>query len=418
MGGNFTSVKNLWYRISNSLWFVPACMMLGAALLSAVTITIDYTMDKETVGAWLLRDFNNPDAGRALLSIIAGSMITVAGVVFSITTLVLTLASQQFGPRVLRNYLADRGNQAVLGTFISTYLYSLLVVFTISKQFVPQLSIVVAIVLGISSLVVLIYYINHVASIIQAAEVINAVSDDFQSGIERITRDMDEEAGIEDDESEDDESEDDESEDNGTFPMEIFERAHTEGHKITSEQFGYLQVIELEKLIEIASEHHTTIVFEFKPGDFITRNQELVKLYPIPEKSEEISSQINKCFLVGPSRTTEQDIVLPAMQLIQIALRGLSPALNDPYTAIICIDNLGAGLSMLADRRDSPRVFRDEYDLVRVIRPQNSFEEIMDIIFDDLRRYSIQQPTVLLHQLRVLRRLLTNTSNAKNRRCI
>ena len=155
-------IRNFWHRLQASFWFLPALLAAAAILLSFVTTAIDKSfLYRESARQWLIYS-GGPDGARTVLSVIAGSMITVAGVVFSITIVVLSLASSQFGPRLIRNFMNVRANKMVLGTYVATFIYGVLVLRTVNATveeiFVPNLSVTIAIVMSLLSLGVLIYF--------------------------------------------------------------------------------------------------------------------------------------------------------------------------------------------------------------------------------------------------------------------
>src|SRR5687767_1515596 len=182
-----TRLHHLWETLTTGYWFVPAVMMLAAALAAFLLLYIDRTVIGARVG-WLY--VGGADGAKTLLSTVAGSVITVAGVVFSITIASLTQAASQFGPRLLRNFMRDRGNQVTLGTFVATFLYCLLVLRAIHGRledgvaFVPQASVTGAVVLAVASIAVLVYFIHHVSVSLQAPSVVAAIRADLDATID------------------------------------------------------------------------------------------------------------------------------------------------------------------------------------------------------------------------------------------
>ena len=185
-----TRLRAWWDYLRGTYWAVPSAMAAAAVGLSVAMIQLDEATTATMLERWSWVYTGGPEGARAVLSTIAASMITVAGVTFSITIVALTLASQQFGPRLLKNFLRDLGNQIVLGTFVSTYLYCLLVLRTVrgsdAEEFVPHLAVTVGVVLAILSLGVLIFFIHHVATSIQASRIIANVANDLELAIERM----------------------------------------------------------------------------------------------------------------------------------------------------------------------------------------------------------------------------------------
>ena len=187
-----TRLRAAWETIRTTYWAVPSVMALTALALSVGMIQLDRTLTPKLLGTLSWVYTGGPEGARAVLSTIAGSMITVAGVTFSITIVALTLASQQFGPRLLRSFLRDLGNQIVLGTFVSTFVYCLLVLRTVrgndDAQFVPHLAVTLGVVLAMLSLGVLIFFIHHVSTSIQASQIIASVAADLEASIDACSR--------------------------------------------------------------------------------------------------------------------------------------------------------------------------------------------------------------------------------------
>ncbi len=182
-------LATLWNALMSSYWFVPALMVTGSILLALVSIWADYTFPMGQVP--LIGRFGDSRPGAAgvrdLLNAVAGGMITIAGVTFSITIVALSLASQQFGPRLLYNFMRDRGNQLTLGTFIATFTYAVILLrITDDQGFVPSLSVTLAIAMMLAAVAVLIYFFHHVSASIQADKVISSVVGDLNDTIDRV----------------------------------------------------------------------------------------------------------------------------------------------------------------------------------------------------------------------------------------
>jgi uncharacterized membrane protein len=359
-------------------------MTILAFALATASIALDEVIVEKT--DWTYG--GGPEGAREVLSAIASSMITVAGVAFSVTIVALTLASQQFGPRLLRNFMRDRGNQVVLGTFIATFTYSLIVLRTIRSdeaQFVPHISVTVGIALALASLGVLIYFIHHAAVSIQAREVIAMVAADLTEGINRLFPDT---LGHPESVSEQDLR----PEDARRFEREAM---------IPCAQTGYLQSIDTDRLMAVAAENDLIFLLPCRPGDFMIEGSKLMQVKPRPD--ERIFGKIHTCFIVGDERTHLQDIQFTIHQLVEIAVRALSPGINDPITAINCIDRLAAALCRLA-QRSMPSAYRyDDHGQLRIVvaRPVR-FSEMADSAFDLIRQYARSSVAVTLRLLEAI----------------
>ncbi|MPT23641.1 MAG: DUF2254 domain-containing protein, partial [Starkeya sp.] len=239
-----TWLLGVWDRLRSSFWFLPSAMAAGATALSFALVWLDTWLGQESIErlGWLYGF--GPEGARAVLSAVAGSMITVAGLTFSMTMLTLQLASQQFGPRLLRSFMSDRGNQLVLGTFTSTFLYCLLVLRTVrgteDANFVPHLSVTFGVVLAALSLAVLIYFIHHVANSIRIETVLADLSQETRSTIERLfPAQMGQEPTRHDD----------------RLPADLLHTLEGDSRAVFVDGSGYVQRLDEAALMRIATEH-------------------------------------------------------------------------------------------------------------------------------------------------------------------
>ncbi len=393
-----TRLLNLWESVGTSFWFVPALMVVGSIGLSFVMVALDKraAYDSQSFFKFLL--IVGPEGARSILSTIAGSMITVAGVVFSITIVTLTLASSQFGPRLLRNFMRDTGNKIVLGTFIATFIYCLLVlrsVHTVGENvFVPCLSVNLAIVLALTNLGVLIYFIHHVSTSIQADHVIAAVYHDLEGHLQRL---FPEESG--------DHSE--ENEQNKIAPLD--EARYPHSHHIAAPRSGYLQAIDNEGLLDLAREHDLILDLQHRPGGFVVMETPLTTVKGIDDFDETLNEHITKSFIIGAQRTPEQDPRFEIHQLTEIAIRALSPGINDPFTAMTCIDRLGSALCYLANRTFPSPYRYDNEGRLRIIAKPLTFADFTSSALGPIRQYGRSSVVVTI---RLLESLQTVASQA------
>ncbi|MCU0493045.1 MAG: DUF2254 domain-containing protein [Chloroflexaceae bacterium] len=391
-------LATLWETLRTNFWFVPSLMAGGAVLVAFVMLTLDARLENSVIRGLPGVYAGGPEGARSLLSTVASSVITVAGTTFSITIAALTLASSQYGPLLLRNFVRDRGNQAVLGTFIATFLYCLLILRTIraeaglaDTEFVPHLAVSVAMGLAVASVAVLIYFIHHIATAIQADTIITAVSTDLHTAITRL------------------------------FPTTIGQhqptrapasleadrrtRATQTARAVTVAESGYLQAIDAEALLHLAIEHQLTIELFYRPGAFLVRGSPLAQVWPVNRFSPSVRQALRDACVVGHARTQSQDVEFAINQLVQIAVRALSPGVNDPFTAIICIDRLGAVLCQLAGRT-MPDAYRyDDDGYLRVITPPVTFAHLVNVACDQIRQYGRSSVAVTIRLLEMLERV-------------
>ncbi|MBW4592695.1 MAG: DUF2254 domain-containing protein [Brasilonema angustatum HA4187-MV1] len=401
---NYNRIK-LREILRSSYWFVPTLMTGGAITLAFFMLTLDLTGKSGLMEKLGLKTYTGGgDSALTLLSTIASSMITVAGTVFSVTLVALTLASQQFGPRVLRNFMQDIRFQFVLGTFIGTFIYCLLVLRSVhvdgEQPFVPKISITVAILLAIASIIVLIYFIHHASTSIHAWHIIREISEELESNIDDLF-----------------------SENRGNrhpeHKRQLVEKIPTgfdqQAYPILATGSGYIRAIDYDHLMNIAKSKDLLLYFKHRPGKFIIRGSELVRILPPERVNRKLTKQINHAFILGRERTAFQDVEFSIKQLVEIAIRAISPAVNDPFTAIRCIDQLSAALCRLAARDfPSPYCYDDNNNL-RLVTNQVTFAGLVDDAFHQIRQYGRQDVAVTIRLLEVIATIAECTHNKKNR---
>lgn len=403
-----TRLAVFWYTIRSGYWFIPSLMLAGAIALSFVTISIDGILDSQWIKSMSLVFVNKPEGARLLLSTVAGSMITVGALVFSLTLVVLSLTSSQFGPRLLRNFMRDTSNQIVLGVFIATFVYCLLVLRTIhsgeESDFVPYISIIVSVLLTIVSLGVLIYFIHHIAESIQSANVIARVNDDLESVINRL------------------------------FPKNVKSllghidwwkasrgippNFDWEAYPIKINNSGYIRAIDKEGLIGTATKKDLILRVEYRPGEFVVKKNLIVSAWPKEGVDENLSNKINGFFVLGTERTHEQDAEFPVEQLSEIAVRALSPGINDPFTAVRCINQLGAALCEIAERPVPQRYYYDSDNKLRLVTKAVSFPGMIDTAFNQIRQYGRTSAAVTIRLLEMIAVIAARVSREEDREAL
>lgn len=381
-------LTDLWDALHSSFWFVPSLMALVAAILSFVTIRIDEATSVQFVNSLGFIWSGGAEGARSILSTIAGSMITVAGVVFSIVIVALTLASSQFGPRLLRNFVRDTGNQITLGIFIATFLYCILVLRTIRVKdegnFIPYISITCGLALAIASIGVLIYFIHHVSVAIQAENVIARVGQELAVSIDRH---FPEKAAHESD---------------------LASALEQSFETVTAEKSGYLQTLDRSDLIQLAQTFRVTCVVKKLPGDFVFAGDTLVEVYRLFDEplSAKFLKKTRSFFTLGAQRTESQDVRYGARQLSEIASRALSPGINDPYTAMGCIDWAAEALSRVAERFPAQRCYGDESGTFRILlEAPATFGVMCAVALNPIIAYGADNPIIACHLMFSLRRL-------------
>jgi uncharacterized membrane protein len=390
-----------WRRESlrTNLWLVPVIEVLAAVGLYVITHVIDVAAYHQhlTLPSWL--NFGTADSSRQILTTLAGAVITVVGVVFSIMIVTLTLASTQFGPRMLRNFIRDRGTQVTLGTFVATFVYAILVLISIggaTGTFVPHLSITVAVALVAVSMGVLIYFIHHIAVSIQLPRVIASIAGDLSNAIDAESTTVGP------------------AHESGPSVDELVRRLSERGGTVGAPASGYLQFIQHQVLVPLAAEKGAVIQLLFRPGHFVVSGQPTARVWP-PQATESVSDALRQAHITGPTRTLAQDLAFAVDQLVEIAIRALSPAVNDTFTALTCIDWLGDSLSKATARWHPVRVHRDTHGFVRVITAHVSYERLVERAFEKIRQAGRGMPAVLIRQLDSLTKIMQQTRTAEQR---
>jgi uncharacterized membrane protein len=395
-----TQLLKYWDRIRSSFWFLPMLMTMGSVVLAYFMVSVDRHYSHELPAALSWAYTGGAEGASAVLGTIAGSMITLAGVVFSLTLVALSLASSQFGPRLLRNFMRDTSNQVTIGTFIATFLYCLLVLRTIRRlddsTFVPQISVTVGVAFALASLGVLIYFIHHVAVSIQADEIIARVAGELEEGIERL---FPEHLGA-----------DVAEEHEPSLPADFRRQSVV----VCSSRDGYLEIVDAESLMAFATEHDLIMHIERRPGHYVIAGTPLLHAYPMTRVSDALCAQVQKWFVLGSIRTSAQDLEFSLNQLVEVAARALSPGVNDPFTAITCIDRLGSALKQLATRRMPSSCRRDADDVLRIIAPGTSFPRLLAASFDQIRQYGASSVAVTIRLLEILGQVATFAHRAED----
>jgi uncharacterized membrane protein len=374
-------------EVRTGFWFVPIVMLLASSVLALALLYLDGHLDPGVKSTLRWAYSGGPDGARSLLSTIAGSMITAASVTFSLASVALSISSQQYGSRVLRNFMRDSITQFLLGTFLSTFIYSVLVVRTIRGSdygggFVPAISVTVAIILALASLVLLVFFIHHISTSIQASRIIEVISNNIKANIPHL------------------------------YPLGAgmpFSDSSRVERDFTGPQLtvgmvdsGYVQSIDLSTLLSIASETHLILEVLVQPGDPLVQGDPVVRAWGAAELTESITHRILRSFLLGGDRTDEQDIRYRFQQMTDVIVRALSPGINDPFTAINGTDELARNLQLMA--RHAPRHgnLQDKTGELRVVAPLTNMSELLHQTVGHIAIYAAKDAFVMDGLRRIL----------------
>jgi uncharacterized membrane protein len=381
-------IKNLWAKTYSGFWFVPTLIMAGSIALAIALIRADTTGSGQWQANWPRLFGASAEGARGMLSTIAGSMMTVVGVTFSMVLVTLALASSQYTSRILRNFMRDRVTQVVLGIFAGIFSYCLIVLRTIrggdADEFIPSLAVAVGFVLAIGGIGVLIFFIHHIASSIQASSIIASVARETILTIDRLFPGKLGHAplGCDDDRSAPD-------------PPERIWQA------VPAPTNGYIQNVDSAALLRLARENQTVVRMERSIGDFVVRDTLLVSLALEGPPTKRMIAALQSAYSIDRHRTLEQDSAFGIRQIVDMALRALSPSTNDTTTAVMCVDYLAAILSQLAAKK-IPSSHRYENDELRVIAVGPTFEQMVTQSFDQIRGSAGGNVGIMLRMLGAL----------------
>jgi uncharacterized membrane protein len=400
-----SALTSHWRRevLRTSLWFVPSLEVVVAIGLFIATLAADRAAYRGDFGlpGWVIS--GSADAAREILATIAAAIITVVGVVFSIILVTLTLASTQFGPRMLRNFIRDRSTQLTLGTFVATFVYSVLVLASIGTgshgDYVPHISVTVTLGLTVIDMAVLIYFIHHTSVAIQLPQVIASIAADLAEAIREQGSDGRPQL------------------ESGPSAAELLNRAETRGGVLFAPVSGYVQFIRHQNLVRLATKADAVINLEHRPGHFIVRGHQFATVWP-PEAAPLVRRAMDKAHVIGSHRTLTQDVSFGVDQLVEIALRALSAAVNDTFTALTCIDWLGENLCQIVAGWHPARVHRDAQGYIRVIAAEPSYDRLVQRSFEKIRQSSLGMPAVMIRQLEALAAIMTETTSDGQRRVL
>jgi uncharacterized membrane protein len=388
--------------VRGSYWFVPALLALLGFSAGLLLVYIDATVGDHWMGRSEWFYGSRPAGARSLLSTVAGSTITVAGVVFSITLAAVTYASGQYGPRLLTYFIRDKGNQVTLGVFIGTFLYCLVVLRTIRsaeeasadsagairEAFVPHLAMFGALALAITSIAVLIYFVHHVTDGIHINNVIARIG-------RRLLADIAERRH-----------------ENAETRLPRAEHDFASGALIRSDRTGYVESIDEQALVKIAEEHDVLLSVLVMAGDFVHRGRPLIRVDASDAKDLAESVEL---FSISRKRSALQDLRFPINELVELAARALSPGVNDPFTAIACMDWLGAALIDLSAMPQPAAAIADEQGRVRLIMPRLGYADYVDAAIGRLRPYAARDANAAAHLLKTLSMVWEAVTNPAHR---
>jgi uncharacterized membrane protein len=396
-----TKLYNYWQILKGNLWFVPAtfCLLFFGFTFGAYYIETHYLAELK-IPNYLFQGSTN-DA-KAVVTTLLSAMITMATLAISITIVVLSLAASQLGPRLIKSFMSDRKTKDFIGLFfgsvIACFVLTVILHARAAEAITPQLTISAVLFFCLINLFVLLGFVHHVAQSCIADNVILKVAIELKQALERLTH-----------ESKPYERPKDRSETD--WPKDFDQMSR----RLFFERSGYVQNIDYEAIVDFAAEHNARVQIKFKAGHFLVNGEDGVRLYAKSELPDDAEECIIDCFIIGQTRTPTQDIEYSIRHLVEIAIRALSPGINDAFTAMHVLDHLSASLSLLFEKEVPSEEFFDENGRLRVIAKQSDEAVIIFNAFDQIRFNGGKMPSILRHMTQKLHILaeLASTDDAK-----
>ena len=381
-------LSSLIERLRSSLFFVPMLAVIIAAVLGVVALTVDSHVDT-TLADLPLGFTSTVESARTLLGVIAGATISFAGIAFSVSLLIIQLASSQYSPRVVHTLFRDPFNKRVMALVVGTFTYCVVVLRSVRSALdpggdpvIPNISVAIAVVLGIATILAIVAFINHSAHAMNVSEI-----------LERIRRETTEQIHAEWTLSEPDSVTNNEIPPPSTGPTTV----------IRADRSGWIQQIDTAALVDCLPDG-TTARVETYAGRYSIERTRLITISP-PIDAADLETALRSAFVIGETRTMQQDVTYGLRQLVDVTVKALSPGINDPTTAQDAIFHTASVLSELLRHHPPPAVIIDG-DRRVVMAQQPSHGELIQIAFEEARRAAATHPTVCLYLLATLDALI------------
>lgn len=362
--------KRVWAQARNNYWAIPAFSSLLTFIIFCIIFYLDSTFSEE-ISNLLPYKFSSEESIRSVLTTVGTSLMTVTGVIFSITLLCVVHASSQIGPRLLSGFMENRANQWAMGVFLSAFTYAVLALSVINvRKLPPQLTFYIALLLTGLSIATLVFFVHNVPRSIRMTHVVSHIGHILRKNISSYFKQF-EPVSAKDDE---------------------FIHEKNQSLEIKSNRLGYIQSIDYSEILERITENQMTLSIKVRPGDFIHKDQNLAVIHAEKKVTEKQEENLRREFVVGSERSTNQDFVFGANLLVEVAIRALSPGVNDPYTACECIDQLEVALILLSEVSTPDRLIMDSKGKIRLQRPAFHYNDFVTTLMRPLVFYSSKDP--------------------------
>ncbi len=383
------AIRYRWDRLKVSFWFAPLVMSLGAALFAWLMYWVDMQIPNELLETSRFVLAGTPGEMRSILISMASTVMATAGVVFTLLTLPLSTVAAQFGSRLLRVFLGDRTSQLVLGMFAAAFAYCLTAALAIPPEEVqpegPQITATVGLYLLVATFASLIVLIQHVSTMLQAPNIAAAAGAELRDVVlaempDAVTSDSLHQESRE-------------------ASAELLKK---DGYPVSVGEAGFIEYVDPEALISLSKERNLVVRLLHKPGHFVSQGEVVAMIWPVERVDEQAVDQFREAFRLGNTRTPTQDISYAVNQLVEMAVRAMSPAINDPFTAMTCLDYIGEGLALFIRQGEKGSYYYDIQGQLRLILEPVIISELLNCAFDMIRHASRDNASVLLHMLEVI----------------
>jgi uncharacterized membrane protein len=389
----FARLLTIWRNVRSSLWALPLLMVVAAAGAAIFAVRVSITQGQDPV--WFLYSGGAEQAPQFLSNLVT-AMITMATLVVSITIVVLTLAAQQLGPRLIRSFMSDRRTQITLGLFMATVVYLLLVLRSTygDTESVPNLAVTIGTALVLLCLLALLVFVHHLARSIIADTIIDRVGEALDSDVERLLPQC-----------------------NFQEQPAPSKRPRNLGAALKLHGCGYVQALDCKRLIGLAAKADVVIELPLKTGDHVVPGNILAWVMPYAA-NDNLRAKLEECLVLGGERDSPDDLLTPIRQLVEVALRALSASINDPNTAIAVIDRLTKSFVKMMSRGSPQRVWTDDEGQIRLVTARSDFPDWLDTAFRQIRQHATAHPVVLTRIVEGLGSLLARANEAQRQALI
>jgi uncharacterized membrane protein len=391
-------IRKVMYNLRGGFLTRPLAIALTLGCAGAVLSWLEETVPafSSWMPAVLFPSHSDPQVAQVILGGIAASIMTVVSIVFAILLMTLTLASMQFSPRIIVSFARDRVTQWTLGIFLGTFCYCMAALpsaRSLPKPFAPVATVLGAMVLALVCVGWLLFFIHHISHAISVSHIVDRIASETEAMIDEVM----------------------------PWPRRGSHRTDPEAAHylwdtpILSDTSGYIRFVDTARLVSLAKTYHVKLQVVRRVGLFVPERTPLVVAHKGERLTTDIMQDLRRAFDLGPSRTLQQDVEFGILQIVDIALKAISPAVNDPTTAIGCVDQLSRIMIRFASREPPESLLYDPPGVFRVSVPWSNFEQLLTTAFEQIRLYAKADVAVSLRLLRALGDIASTTPIASLR---